>query len=95
MPWSPILTGDGRLAEACTILETAILGIPAGWKPSRDDEQSLQIAFWDQASRLVKDVVDRLPAEYRLRHVPVSFHNENGLAQRVAVDPCVVVQSTR
>jgi hypothetical protein len=39
---------------------------------------------------LVEDLVDRLPAEYRVGHVPVGFHAENGLAQHVALDVCIV-----
>lgn len=42
------LIGNGRLAEARTVLEAAIRDMPAGWKPSRKDEQQIEIAFWDE-----------------------------------------------
>jgi hypothetical protein len=41
------LIADDRLVEAVAVLETAIREMPSGWKPSRDDGESVAIAFWD------------------------------------------------
>jgi tetratricopeptide (TPR) repeat protein len=38
----------GHYAEAQSLLESELQRTPAGWKPQKEDDQFLQIAFWDQ-----------------------------------------------
>jgi tetratricopeptide (TPR) repeat protein len=42
------LIAAGHYAEARALLESELQLIPAGWKPQNEDDQFLQIAFWDQ-----------------------------------------------
>jgi hypothetical protein len=37
-----------------------------------------------------KDLVDRFPAEYGVGQIPMGFDAENGLAQQIAFDNCIV-----
>ncbi len=47
----------GCYAEAQTLLEAALQEMPVGWKPVKDDDRALSIAFWDQEEFLA--YVDR------------------------------------
>lgn len=39
---------DGRYSEARALLDSAIQQMPAGWKPRKENDRFLAIAFWDQ-----------------------------------------------
>jgi hypothetical protein len=38
----------GHYAEAQALLESELQRASAGWKPRKEDDQCLEIAFWDQ-----------------------------------------------
>lgn len=65
------LIAEGRLAEARAMLEAAVRGIPAGWKPRRDDGRSLAIAFWNREEFLA--YVQRSHPDKTMYWVPESY----------------------
>lgn len=42
------LIAQGQFAKARALLEAAVREMPAGWKPCREGDRSLSIAFWEQ-----------------------------------------------